>query len=543
MENKIKQNCRFHQNKNLEFICSDCKSMPCCSLCITSGGEHHGHKIILLESITKSEILSITNIFKEEVIPKVIEIFEIDKQTLKDSDNRFKKIQSQYNENKKLVTEQFNKIHKIIQKVQTDIEKQLETVYQDNTIINTTITSSINDDNHKNGPIIDNLNNIKQNINNIQQYFNNNNNNYDINYSNNQDLMELISQYQHSSLILNNDNNINNFNKLKEYKNQIIKFNHQQIIDIQNNLNLIYNIKGLNEKYSIEIDKNKNKYIKRMYDFRFYLYLENQKFPKNEYSVALGEDCGSLSELKSITNLIFVKLLDGFDERLEVLPNGIIFLDIHDIKTPLEVGSIPSTVESLILSDGYNQSIKPGVIPSSVKYLYLYDIKQPLEVGSIPSTVEHLTLSDGYNQSIKPGIIPSSVKYLYLYDIKQPLEVISIPKTNIDLTFRNGFNQIISPKIIPDGVENLKLEDIKQPLEVNSIPASVTSITLDNGFSQPLTPGIIPNSIKQLTLGKINTQLIEGSIPKNIPKIILQHDFNQSLEICKLNKSVEILRK
>ncbi|KAN0038087.1 hypothetical protein ACTA71_000259 [Dictyostelium dimigraforme] len=143
MENKIKQNCRFHQNKNLKYICSDCKSMPCCSLCITSGGEHHGHKIVLLES-TKSEILSITNIFKEEVIPKVIEIFEIDKQTLKDSDNRFKKIQSQYNENKKLVTEQFGKIHKIIQIIQTDIEKQLETVYQDNTIINTTITSSIN---------------------------------------------------------------------------------------------------------------------------------------------------------------------------------------------------------------------------------------------------------------------------------------------------------------------------------------------------------------------------------------------------------------
>ncbi|KAN0038137.1 hypothetical protein ACTA71_000309 [Dictyostelium dimigraforme] len=244
MENKIKQNCRFHQNKNLKYICSDldCKSMPCCSLCITSGGEHHGHKIVLLESITKSEILSITNIFKDEVIPKVIEIFEIDKQTLKDSDNRFKKIQSQYNENKKLVTEQFNKIHKIIQIIQADIEKQLETVYQDNTIINTTITSSINNDNHKN-----------------------------------------------------------------------------------------------------------------------------------------------------------------------------------------------------------------------------------------------------------------------------------------------------------DGVENLKLEDIKQPLEVNLIPASVTSITLDGGFSQPLTPGIIPNSIKQLTLGLINTQLIEGSIPKNIPKIILRYSFNQSLEICKLNGSVEIL--
>ncbi|KAN0038136.1 hypothetical protein ACTA71_000308 [Dictyostelium dimigraforme] len=559
---------------NLEFICLDCKSIPCCSQCITSGGKHYIHVIVLLESITKSEILSITNIFKE-VIPKVIEIFEIDKQTLKDSDNRFKKIQSQYNENKKLVTEQFNKIHRIIQIIQTDIEKQLETVYQDNTIINTTITSSINDDNHKNGPIIDNLNNIKQNINNIQQNFNNNNNNnYDINHSNNQDLMELISQYQHSSLILNNDNNINNFNKLKEYKNQIIKFNHQQIVDIQNNLNLIYNIDRLNENYSIEIDKNKNKYIK-----------ENQKFPKNEDSVALGEDCGSLSELKSITNLIFVKLLDGFDERLEVLPNGIEYLDIYDIKTPLEVGSIPSTVRDLSLCngynqsikpgvipssvknlylwdikqplevgsipstvgglslhDGYNQSIKPGVIPSSVKYLHLYDIKQPLEVGSIPSTVERLSLHDGYNQSIKPGVIPSSVKYLHLHDIKQPLEVGSVPSTVEDLSLHSRYNQSIKPGVIPSGVKYLHLYDIKQPLEVNSIPASVTSITLDYGFGQPLTPGIIPNSIKQLTLGLINTQLIEGSIPKNIPKIILRNGFKQSLDICKLNESVQILR-
>ncbi|KAM9970688.1 hypothetical protein ACTFIR_002552 [Dictyostelium discoideum] len=356
----------------------------------------------------------------------------------------------------------------------------------------------------------------------------------------------------------NNQNNKNNINIIENNNNSI---NNNNI----NNNNVVNNN---NEKLKIEIDENNFKFIMENYEFSNY---------KDIKSIAFGEDCGSLLKFKSKTNLISVMLLDGFKESLEpgILPNSIRYLEIYDIKTPLLVGSIPSTIINLILHDGFNQSLEPGIIPSNqgnngnnerivsflptggVQNLTLHNIKSELNIGSIPGSVGQLALNDGFSQTLKPGIIPKTaltnylqqvlsegVQRLVFHQVKDLLIVGSIPKSIHSLFFENGFNQIISPGIITNGVSKLVLGEIKQPLLVNSIPNSVINLHITIRFNQALTPGIITNSIKILTLDTVNIQLVEGSIPKTIQKIILNGNIElSSLDVCKLDKSVQIIKR
>ncbi|KAM9995001.1 hypothetical protein ACTFIY_001175 [Dictyostelium cf. discoideum] len=293
---------------------------------------------------------------------------------------------------------------------------------------------------------------------------------------------------------------------------------NNDIIEIaiaNNNNNSINNKK--NEKLKIEVDENNFKFIKGRYE-KFYIYSENCEFSnfEDKRAIAFGEDCVS------------VMLLDGFKESLEpgVLPNV--------------VGSIPSTVSEFIFHDGFNQSLEPGIIPRNYKvrfpfspmegaqHLTLHNIKSELNIGSIPESVHQLILKDGFSQTLKPVVIPKTVSSLILQLITQPLIIGSIPNTVSAIFFHKDFNQLLTAGIIPECVKRLvfhqlHLGKIKQPLLVNSIPNSVTYLNITNGFNQALTPGIIPNSIDELILGSVNTQIVEGSIPKTIKTIILKY--------------------
>ncbi|KAM9995211.1 hypothetical protein ACTFIY_001402 [Dictyostelium cf. discoideum] len=55
-----KNKCVLHPKQNLQFLCLDCKFTPCCCLCMSSKGEHHGHKTDSFES-SASNILSLVN--------------------------------------------------------------------------------------------------------------------------------------------------------------------------------------------------------------------------------------------------------------------------------------------------------------------------------------------------------------------------------------------------------------------------------------------------------------------------------------------------
>ncbi|EAL62600.1 hypothetical protein DDB_G0289777 [Dictyostelium discoideum AX4] len=317
-----------------------------------------------------------------------------------------------------------------------DIKKQLQTTFENNTLINTIITSSINNDNQILSTIINNNNNKNENKNeneneneiittieklneilkfNDQQIYDNGDD-----FIIDRDTIKIIKQYQQSLIVLNNNNNINNSNKLNEYDNQIIHFNNQIIDDIKNNLKSIYSLNKSNDRFKIEIDKNNNEFIK----YRL-------SWGDNKDCIAFKDNCDILSKLKKNQLPSSVMLLDGFNQILTpgILPDGVESLYLYDIKQELMIGSIPNTVTSVCFEDGFNQKLTPGILPDSVKWLYIGNIKKELIIGSIPNTVTHVHLFDGFNQKLTPGILPDSVESLYLYDIKQQLIIDSIPNT------------------------------------------------------------------------------------------------------------------
>ncbi|KAM9970250.1 hypothetical protein ACTFIR_002100 [Dictyostelium discoideum] len=119
------------------------------------------------------------------------------------------------------------------------MEKQLKSIYENNTITNSKIVSSIIHDNE-----------ILQNI-----IINNQNNHH----HHNNDKTKLIKQYQQSLLILNNNNNNNNSSLfLNQYNNQTIKFNYPIINNIKNYLKLIYSFDNDNENENENENENDN---------------------------------------------------------------------------------------------------------------------------------------------------------------------------------------------------------------------------------------------------------------------------------------------
>ncbi|KAM9970689.1 hypothetical protein ACTFIR_002553 [Dictyostelium discoideum] len=70
----------------------------------------------------------------------------------------------------------------------------------------------------------------------------------------------------------------------------------------------------------------------------------------------------------------------------------------YDIKTPLLVGSIPSTVSSLT----FHEDILSSVYMEGVQNKTLHTIKSELKIGSILESVSDLTLKERILSNIKP---------------------------------------------------------------------------------------------------------------------------------------------
>ncbi|KAM9994869.1 hypothetical protein ACTFIY_001038 [Dictyostelium cf. discoideum] len=203
------------------------------------------------------------NNLKNGVYQKVIERIEKNEKILKRSNDKYNKIQSQFDINNSLLKKEIKKIHDIISIIELDIKKQLETTFENNTLINTIIASSINNDNEILSTIINKNENENENITTIEKLNEiltiNDQQLYDVgdDFVIDTDTIKIIKQYQQSLIVLNNNNN--NSNKLNEYDNQIIHFHNQIIDDIKNGLKSIYTLN--NCTFTIEIDENNNKFL------------------------------------------------------------------------------------------------------------------------------------------------------------------------------------------------------------------------------------------------------------------------------------------
>ncbi|KAM9994988.1 hypothetical protein ACTFIY_001181 [Dictyostelium cf. discoideum] len=196
--------------------------------------------------------------------------------------------------------------------------------------------------------------------------------------------------------------NISNLNKLKEYDNQSILFNNQIIDDIKNRLKLIYkfNNNNQNNKNNINIIDN-NSVSNRIHicvgqhvdstDDTLNHTLDNVNNPlncSNSYGFTVGD------VIKYYNDKLYV--------RVNQLPLGNVNLDI--VLNGLKEQGIENFEQAFSLEYGFKESLEPGVLPNSIEDLEICDIKTPLVVGSIPSTVYNLTIYDGFNQSLEPDM-------------------------------------------------------------------------------------------------------------------------------------------
>ncbi|EAL69004.1 hypothetical protein DDB_G0277005 [Dictyostelium discoideum AX4] len=216
-----------------------------------------------------------------------------------------------------------------------------------------------------------------------------------------------------------------------ELVNTLSVLEHTQ--DIMDRL-ITSSIKDKNELLKILVYNYNNEYHNKEI---FEKFNEISKF--NDQQIFNNEDCfnvhGDTIKTIKFNNLNFNIYKEGdilnFKENV-----GIEFKD-NSIKNQL-----PSSV---MLLDGFNQKLTPGILPDHIKWLHLGDIKQELIVGSIPNTVTHVTLFDGFNLKLTPGILPNCLESLYLGNIGQEFMIGSIPNTVKKVKISENFKHQIEP--------------------------------------------------------------------------------------------------
>ncbi|KAN0019065.1 hypothetical protein ACTFIU_002267 [Dictyostelium citrinum] len=509
--------CYLHPKYEITFLCSDCELIPCCIYCLTSDKHHRGHKANLLD---ETNIISLIENFKNNIHPTISETIKNDKNLLVLSNNKFNQIKNEYDSNMDLIENEFKNIHNIINLIEDDLKNQLLSTLNDNSILYSSITKSINNYDQSLSHIVNSIS-----INNLKEIkkISNENENENENENINNEINNIIKKYQQSILILK-DKNINQINH--NYKNNIITINNNEINNVKDLIKSFFSLKNKNEIVSNKIDEEDNKnnikknkesvedknniqFDKDNYRYvtynglKFYVYSESYPFPFDNdmiSNIAFGNDCGNLSKFKFGPN-----------------------------------------VNSIILLNGFNQFISPGTLPDTITTIHCFQLNKPLIEGSIPKSVKFLTFNDGFDQLL-PGIISNEVVVLSIHDIKKELMFGSIPNTIKNITFGSNFNQVLLPGILPEGIQWLDIHAIKKELIEGSIPNSVKCIALQNGFDQSLLPGIIPESVEELHLGYLKQPLLNGSIPKSVKKIILSNEFNQSIDVCNLSDNVKVVK-
>ncbi|KAM9959311.1 hypothetical protein ACTFIR_000383 [Dictyostelium discoideum] len=233
---------------------------------------------------------------------------------------------------------------------------------------------------------------------------------------------------------------------------------------------------------------------------------------------------------------------DGFNYPITkgIIPSTVTRLSLYRIKSDFELGAIPPTVFSLSLKAGFNLSLQPGLITNGVKFLSISEIHSELMDGSIPPSVSNLTLEDGFNQEINNGVLSSELKYLDLKYILYPLKVGSIPPTLVGISI-DGYNHSLKGGVIPYGVETLSLHKMEEPLDPTCIPSSIKTIFIYGDFNQKLSKDVIPSSVTELYLHAFKEPLEIGSIPSTVKKISLYDGFKHPLDGKVLPEGIETL--
>ncbi|KAM9972976.1 hypothetical protein ACTFIR_012347 [Dictyostelium discoideum] len=169
------------------------------------------------------------------------------------------------------------------------------------------------------------------------------------------------------------------------------------------------------------------------------IYENGKSLPSDVNSLALSDNLVNIkiSLIPKSINRLFV--LNGFSQTLLpslMPPLKYIFLGEIGDNTLIE-GSIPNTTMGIILLDGFNQSLTTScdsnsitpfssmttnntksLIPNGVCYLYIGNIKTTLDYSTIPSTVRHFFKTESTNTIYLKGFENVSFKNCFIPPFK-----------------------------------------------------------------------------------------------------------------------------
>ncbi|EGC40586.1 hypothetical protein DICPUDRAFT_146490 [Dictyostelium purpureum] len=344
--------CLDHPNKDIELICSTCpNNTPVCINCISD--IHNGH------SFKKLKDINLRNQIQQEynqTISKLNNYLENNKIILDESNNHFKQIKENNDNNFNKASKIFKELKDIINAKENDIKRLLTTKFEENKDLNNIITTTIENNNNA----IKYNNDVNNNINNNDINCNNDVNNNDINNINYIDngFIKLLKHNHQCNNLLSKINN----NNLPKYKDT-------QLIIQENNLD---SIKDLINCYLKVVD---DPLVKE--DLKPKCYLVEKKLKTLKYiKYQLISD--------SIpATVIHLFLLDGFNQPLNFIPPTVKRLNLHNIKYQLIPGSIPNHLNILSFDNGFSQRFIKGIIPDSLTSINMGDVVYPLEPDSI----------------------------------------------------------------------------------------------------------------------------------------------------------------
>ena len=260
----------------------------------------------------------------------------------------------------------------------------------------------------------------------------------------------------------------------------------------------------------------------------------------------------------------------SFDQPIPpgALRHGLCFLQFNaTYKQPLQVGSIPDTVEVLqfgtyshqlerghlpaslthLVFGSYRPPILPGVLPAGLRRLHLGGHNQPLRVGALPSQLQYLSLGDRFAHPLSPGTIPSSVTHLRLSDrFSHTLQVGSVPHGVHYLHLGSSFNHPLPPRVLPASLRELMVSShFNQCLEPGSLPAGLEALAFppNAAFQQTIHPGVIPASVIAVAMSeKYEQEILAGSIPATVRLLRLPSRYSATSLSAVLSPLTRVIR-
>ncbi|KAN0025204.1 hypothetical protein ACTFIU_003463 [Dictyostelium citrinum] len=444
---KDNNKCFQHENQDIIAICTQCINSPVCLECVTSKHFHQGH---ILEKINKDTVAPIINEFKDIIKPQLNQYLKKSEDFLDQLEIKFNELSIVHKNNINLVYKEFKQLHLVLQIIENDLIKQLETIIDENLQTNAIIKSLVENNNKI---IFSSCELIDFDNNNPNPNPNNNNNN------NKDQLIQIIKTYYHFKKLLNNINNKNNNGEVNfspPFNNKIVSIKKDSSEIIKQCLNSILTITS-NDKNDSEFNygnitlgeqsSNDNSKERILNNDRNYIDIKPLQLsqpppppPSSPHQILeIGQQLIKPIQPSYKPQSTQIKPPKLEPMNIEKLNNGInnysSYFQIQNKITnnnmkPIQFDNekksmvyqdgfnIPNDIEFITIGEGQHL---PDIIPINCKWVLLpHGFNESLQ--SLPSTVEHLCI---YNLKSLPndGLIPKSIKSIHFYDDLNSLQL------------------------------------------------------------------------------------------------------------------------